>query len=113
VGPQQGVDAVGGRARGVEQDVHRQPVEERPQPLGLALEVAARVEAATLGQGGEALVAELLTAVTGDVQRAQALLTYLVTVTLILVIWFLTGPVPAMAAARRLPSDVGARGERD
>jgi hypothetical protein len=68
---------------------------------------------AALGWAVTAALLVGLTAVTGDVQRAQALLTYLVTVTLILAIWFLTGPVPAMAAARRPPSAMGARGERD
>lgn len=53
-----------------------------------------------------------LTAVTADIERAQALLSYLGVVTTVLVIWFLTGPVPAIAAGRRPSSAVGARNGR-
>lgn len=42
-----------------------------------------------------------LTAVVGDLDRARALSGYVAVVSVVLVIWFLTGPVPAIVAARR------------
>ncbi len=43
----------------------------------------------------------LLTIVAGDLARAEALLSYFGVLGLVLVIWFLTGPVPALANGTR------------
>lgn len=43
----------------------------------------------------------LLAVLIGDVQRAGVLLGYVAIVSVVLVIWFLTGPVPAIVSARR------------
>lgn len=43
----------------------------------------------------------VLAVLTGDVQRATALLGYIAVMSLVLIIWFFTGPVPATAQARR------------
>ncbi len=62
---------------------------------------------AALAWGISAAVLGLLTLVVGDLDRAQPLLGYLGLLSLVLVIWFVTGPVPAVVANGRLAGRSG------
>lgn len=64
--------------------------------------LAAAVTATILG---------LLAIIAGDIARAEALLSYFVVLGVVLVIWFLTGPVPALANRMRGTSHVNPAGK--